>query len=93
MLKLLGFIIDLPSWITSGEDTMTIIDNILIKGSELVTVTVPPALPTCLQIGISIAISRYVLFSIHAYKTVIDSRKLISIQYLLIKLTKLEELI
>lgn len=31
---------------------------IIIKASEIVTVAVPPALPTCLQVGISITLSR-----------------------------------
>ena len=34
------------------------IAEIIIKASEIVTVTVPPALPTCMQIGISVALSR-----------------------------------
>jgi len=56
VMAVIGFIYDLPSWINSGEDD--VITMIIIKASEIVTVTVPPALPTCMQIGISVALSR-----------------------------------
>lgn len=32
--------------------------TIIVKASEIVTVTVPPALPTCMQIGVSVALAR-----------------------------------
>lgn len=51
-----GFFIDLPSWIKNNDSGLLRI--IIIKASEIVTVTVPPALPTCMQIGISVALSR-----------------------------------
>jgi len=56
VMAVAGFIYDLPSWIRSGEED--IVTMIIIKASEIVTVTVPPALPTCMQIGISVALSR-----------------------------------
>jgi len=55
-IKSLGFIYDLPSWINSGQEDIAFM--IIIKASEIITVTVPPALPTCMQIGISVALSR-----------------------------------
>jgi len=57
-----GFLIDLPSFINAmHDDTYDASDlarTMIIKASEIVTVTVPPALPTCMQIGVSIALAR-----------------------------------
>lgn len=55
----LGFFIDLPTFIR-GANTFgsAIIQDIIIKVFEMVTITVPPALPICMQIGISVALSR-----------------------------------
>jgi len=32
---------------------------VILKASEIITVTVPPALPTCIQVGISVALNRF----------------------------------
>ena len=49
------FCIDLKSFLDTGNASII---KIIIKSSEIITVTVPPALPTCMSIGISVAIKR-----------------------------------
>jgi len=60
----LGFLIDLPSFIEAvkNDPDGEMINLMIIKACEIVTVTVPPALPTCMQIGISVALTRLNLF-------------------------------
>ena len=59
-IYLLGFLIDLPSFIDAAKNDPEgeMINLMIIKACEIVTVTVPPALPTCMQIGISVALTR-----------------------------------
>jgi len=55
-----GFLIDLPKFLElyKGDHDPETLKMLIIKASEIVTVTVPPALPTCLHVGISIALGR-----------------------------------
>jgi cation-transporting ATPase 13A3/4/5 len=53
-ISLLGFGISIPFLIQNGLDTT----DIIYRSLDLITTTVPPALPACLGIGISYAISR-----------------------------------
>jgi cation-transporting ATPase 13A2 len=53
-LSVIGFFVSLPFYITHGTKTIDIIK----RGLDLVTTTVPPSLPACIGIGISYALSR-----------------------------------
>lgn len=55
VLSLIGFLISLPFLLTNAGLTDT---EIAIKFLDLITTTVPPALPTCLGVGVSYAVSR-----------------------------------
>ena len=55
ILSVGGFLVSLPFLKKNAGYTNT---EILIKALDLVTTTVPPALPTCLGVGISYALSR-----------------------------------
>jgi len=57
MLMDIGTLIDLSAWVEGMEieNNLTII---LIKTAQIITIAVPPALPTCMQIGVSIALAR-----------------------------------
>lgn len=57
---LAGFLIDLPKFLELYKDDHDpeTLKMLIIKASEIVTVTVPPALPTCLHVGVSIALGR-----------------------------------
>lgn len=54
LLSFIGFMISLPFMINNGLRW----DEILKKALDLITTTVPPALPACLGIGISYALTR-----------------------------------
>lgn len=58
ILAVIGFIITVPNKIVYLKDGSISIWEFINEGLDLITITVPPALPTCLQIGISIALSR-----------------------------------
>lgn len=61
IISFFGFLIDLPAWLHAFKDNKNksdLIKLIIIKASEIITVTVPPALPTCMQIGVSVALSK-----------------------------------
>jgi predicted P-type ATPase len=53
-LSLFGFLISFPIMMRHGIE----FEEIIIRGLDLITTTVPPALPACLGIGISYALSR-----------------------------------
>jgi cation-transporting ATPase 13A2 len=53
-LSVLGFAVSLPFMMMNGIEPI----DIMFRGLDLVTTTVPPALPACLGIGISYALSR-----------------------------------
>ena len=55
VLSVCGFLVSLPFLKKNAGYSNT---EILIKALDLVTTTVPPALPTCLGVGISYALSR-----------------------------------
>jgi len=52
-MAVIGFLIDLPFFLMSDDSSSRIL---IIKCCEIVTVTVPPALPTCMAVGINVAI-------------------------------------
>lgn len=54
LLCIIGFCVSLPFLIRNGLNT----SEIIFRSLDLITTTVPPALPACLGIGISYAISR-----------------------------------
>ena len=54
ILSVLGFIIALPFLVKSGMSWI----NIMKRSLDLVTITVPPALPACIGIGITLALTR-----------------------------------
>jgi len=59
-MAIIGSLIDLHSWIEAAErgDIDNFYYRLFVKSSQIITITVPPALPTCMQIGISVALSR-----------------------------------
>ena len=58
ILAVIGFIITVPNKIEYLLDDSISTWEFINEGLDLITITVPPALPTCLQIGISIALAR-----------------------------------
>jgi len=54
VLCLIGYFISLPIMLMDGVET----EEIILRGLDLVTCTVPPALPACIAIGISFAVER-----------------------------------
>ena len=54
ILSVLGFIIALPFLVKSGMSWI----NIMKRSLDLVTIAVPPALPACIGIGITLALTR-----------------------------------
>lgn len=53
-LAIIGFLCTLPFMIKQGYDVATIVDRSL----DLVTITVPPALPAAMTVGTVFAINR-----------------------------------
>jgi cation-transporting P-type ATPase 13A2 len=53
-VAILGFCATLPILIKIGTSTETLID----KSLDLITITVPPALPATMSVGVAFAISR-----------------------------------
>jgi cation-transporting ATPase 13A3/4/5 len=53
-LSMIGFLVSIPFYIFNGMGVSDIIE----RGLDLVTTTVPPSLPACLGIGITYALSR-----------------------------------
>ncbi|CAK89910.1 unnamed protein product (macronuclear) [Paramecium tetraurelia] len=58
ILAVIGFIITVPNKIDYLLDGSISTWEFINEGLDLITITVPPALPTCLQIGVSIALAR-----------------------------------
>jgi cation-transporting ATPase 13A3/4/5 len=54
LVGILGFIATLPQLIALGTETEVLID----KSLDLITITVPPALPATMSVGVAFAISR-----------------------------------
>mmetsp|Transcript_15332 Transcript_15332/g.13061 ORF Transcript_15332/g.13061 Transcript_15332/m.13061 type:complete len:81 (+) Transcript_15332:1065-1307(+) len=52
----LGLIVDIAFWV--HFDTKGLMFKLVIKSLEIITICIPPTLPVCLQIGVSIAIER-----------------------------------
>ncbi|EAR98777.2 E1-E2 ATPase family protein (macronuclear) [Tetrahymena thermophila SB210] len=57
-ISLLGFFFSIPFMIRGYNLNFLEVRDLILGSVNLVTITVPPALPTCLSIGISFAISR-----------------------------------
>lgn len=57
-LAVIGFAVTVPSKIGYLLDDSISYWEFINEGLDLITITVPPALPTCLQIGVSIALTR-----------------------------------
>ena len=51
---IVGFAISLPKLISLGTDTADLVD----KSLDLVTITVPPALPAVMSVGVAFAVQR-----------------------------------
>jgi cation-transporting ATPase 13A3/4/5 len=58
VMAILGTLFSLKDMIRAERDGQMTVGDIVSKCLDLVTITVPPALPTCLSIGISMAMSR-----------------------------------
>ena len=54
LIAIFGYIGCLPRLISLGEDT----ESLISKGLDLITITVPPALPAAMSVGVSFAIQR-----------------------------------
>ena len=59
-MAVVGFIVSLPVSLQYYHDGFLTVGEIIVNSLDLVTITVPPALPTCLAIGVSLALHRYV---------------------------------
>ncbi|KAL4462608.1 hypothetical protein ABPG74_000438 [Tetrahymena malaccensis] len=58
LISVLGFAFSLPFLIRGYHQDFIDLREVILNSLDLITITVPPALPTCLSIGISFAISR-----------------------------------
>ena len=58
MLSLVGFLISLPAQIHGIEVGVNDPYDMILNSLEIITITVPPALPTALAIGVTFAIER-----------------------------------
>jgi cation-transporting ATPase 13A3/4/5 len=58
VIAVIGFCCTVPNKIHTLLDGSITTWDFISEGLDLITITVPPALPTCLQIGVSIALSR-----------------------------------
>ncbi|EAR98784.2 E1-E2 ATPase family protein (macronuclear) [Tetrahymena thermophila SB210] len=58
LISILGFFFSLPFLIRGYQLDFIDLKDFILNSLDLITITVPPALPTCLSIGISFAISR-----------------------------------
>lgn len=58
ILAVIGFAVTVPNKIEFLLDGSITTWEFINEGLDLITITVPPALPTCLQIGVSIALAR-----------------------------------
>ncbi|EGR27385.1 hypothetical protein IMG5_196550, partial [Ichthyophthirius multifiliis] len=58
ILAVLGFLVSLYYQIEGYKQDYIALKDIILNSFDLITITVPPALPTCLQIGISCALHR-----------------------------------
>jgi cation-transporting ATPase 13A3/4/5 len=54
VLAVIGFLITLPAMLDQGYNVINIIDRSL----DLITITVPPALPAAMTVGIIFAVGR-----------------------------------
>jgi len=54
IVGILGFVCTLPTLIAKGTETEQLID----KSLDLITITVPPALPATMSVGVAFAINR-----------------------------------
>lgn len=54
-MSVVGYLISLSSIIEGTKEGFMNIFGLLLRCLDLITITVPPALPTCLSIGISFA--------------------------------------
>ena len=57
-IAVIGFCCTVAYLVRSLEEGNISTWDLVFQGLDLITITVPPALPTCLQIGITIALSR-----------------------------------
>ncbi|CAD8214246.1 unnamed protein product [Paramecium octaurelia] len=58
MMSLVGFSLTIKDQVDELKEDNTTIFQMIINSLDLITITVPPALPTCLSIGVSFALSR-----------------------------------
>ena len=58
IMAFIGWLIALPNTIEGIKNGEMTIFWFIINSFDLVTITVPPALPTCLSIGVSFALAR-----------------------------------
>ncbi|EAR98775.2 E1-E2 ATPase family protein (macronuclear) [Tetrahymena thermophila SB210] len=58
LISLFGFFFSLPFMIRGYHNGYLDVRDLVLNSLDLITITVPPALPTCLSIGISFAMSR-----------------------------------
>lgn len=54
-MSVVGYLISLSSIIKGTEEGFMDVWGMILMCLDLITITVPPALPTCLSIGISFA--------------------------------------
>jgi len=64
ILAVIGFAVTVPNKIVFLMEGSISTWEFINEGLDLITITVPPALPTCLQIGVSIALARLQKLSI-----------------------------
>lgn len=57
-VALISFFIGLPTFLEKLDLGLMEIEDVLIRCLDLVTISVPPALPTCLSFGISFSLKR-----------------------------------
>ena len=58
IMAFIGFCVTIKDQLKELSDDNLTLGQLIINALDLVTITVPPALPTCLSIGISLALGR-----------------------------------
>lgn len=57
MISIIGLVYTVVMFVRNGAETK----EIILKCLDMITVTIPPALPTCMSIGVGFALTRYFL--------------------------------
>lgn len=63
MISVVGLVYTIVMFVKEGAETK----DIILKCLDMITVTIPPALPTCMSIGIGFALTRYIFLFFYEF--------------------------